>query len=96
MKKTEQIFKELAEKDFTLTTNPKELTEEDYWSVLEKAMKETSVQFSEWCFRNRWFLQSDGTYHYVFEHPTHISKLEYATKYIKLPFELFEIFNNEK
>jgi hypothetical protein len=88
MKKTEQILNGKTDKIYGEVV----LREKD----AHKAMQETAVQFAEWCFRNRWFLQSDGTYHYVFEHPTHISKLEYATKYIKLPFELFEIFNNEK
>lgn len=83
MKKTEQIFKELAEKDFALTTNPKELTDEDYWSVLQQAMQETALQFYQWVERNENVKNISYGKHYY-------NGSEFTTA------ELFEIFNNEE
>ena len=86
MKKTEQIFKELAEKDFTLTTNPKELTEEDYWGVLQLAMQETAVLFAEWMQDKEYYQSIDGLwYNDAFDFGNSRTLLE-----------LFTIFNNEE
>lgn len=83
MKKTEQIFKELAEKDFTLTTNPKELKEEDYWTVLQTAMQETAVQFAEW-LKTAPKIKVIGSKGGIIQY--HVFTMQ----------EQFEIFNNEE
>jgi hypothetical protein len=96
MKKTEQIFKELAEKDFTLTTNPKELTEEDYWSVLEQAMQETAVQFLDWREKRGYIKHDNGMYYSPPYSTDAMINAIYGNQEFFTTAELFEIFNNDK